>query len=185
VSEVREVGRFDAIEVSGSFDVEVQVGESREVVVHADDNLLDHVRTEVDDGVLELRTKRSIRPTRTILVRIGVPDLDAVSLGGSGDVDVRGVETRRFEVSLAGSGDIRVTGVADAAAVSLAGSGDVDLGRLSADRVEVSIAGSGDVAVRAADHLEVSIAGSGDVSYRGQPRVSVSRSGSGEVYARD
>jgi len=184
--EVREVGPFSSMRVSGNLGVEVVVepDQDGEVVVHGDDNLMEYIRTEVDDGVLEIEVRRSVRPKSDLWVSVSAARLDGVSLAGSGEVTVRGIEGREFDISLGGSGDIDVSGRVEGLSVSLTGSGDIDADGLVADDVEVSIAGSGDVDVQARESLDVSIAGSGDVRYRGRPRLSISRAGSGDVSSR-
>ena len=47
VKEERKVSSFNAIEVSGAFDVELVQGTAIAVTVEADDNLMDLIRTEV------------------------------------------------------------------------------------------------------------------------------------------
>ena len=46
-SETRDVGPFASVELAGSNNVVIRVGERRSVVVKADDNLLDRVSTQL------------------------------------------------------------------------------------------------------------------------------------------
>src|SRR5215210_7220442 len=49
-SETRNAGGFDAVDVSGVFQVEVTAGKDFSVEVRADENLLPYIRTEVEEG---------------------------------------------------------------------------------------------------------------------------------------
>ena len=51
-SDTRVVDPFESVELAGSNNVVVRVGEQQSVVVRADDNLLDRVTTEVQSGKL-------------------------------------------------------------------------------------------------------------------------------------
>ncbi len=186
-SETRDVQAFHAISVAGRADLHVVVGGAPSVRLTIDDNLLEYVVTEVDDGRLEIRMRDGFRYHADIPLRVEVaaPMLDGVSLAGSGDVDIRGVRAAHFEVSIDGSGDMRLDGETDTLEVSIAGSGDVDSLALHSRRADVSIAGSGSVRVHASEDLDVSVAGSGDVGYSGEPNISRSIMGSGSVYAAD
>jgi hypothetical protein len=186
-SEVRQLSAFDEISVAGSADIEVFVGQGApSVTLTIDDNLLQHVVTEVDGDTLEIYLDKDFRYDHDVRLKaeITTPELSAVSLAGAGDVDVRGVRAEHFAASIAGSGDMTIVGDTDSLEVSIAGSGAVDTLALRSRRAEVSIAGSGDVLVHASEDLDVSVAGSGDVGYHGHPQVSRSILGSGSVYRK-
>lgn len=106
----------------------------------------------------------------------------AISVAGSGDVQVAAELTGALSTKLAGSGDVRLSGRCASHTVSVAGSGDVRADALKASSATVKLSGSGDVSVAAADALDVSISGSGDVRYAGAPKQLVKRvTGSGSV----
>jgi Putative auto-transporter adhesin, head GIN domain len=178
----RTVEPFQRIRIAGSGDAIVRVGEKQRVTIVCDDNLIEHVRTHVDDGTLELGMERgSYRLKKGLRFEISVPRLTGASIAGSGDIDVSGIDAESFDVSIAGSGEVRASGRAERLDVDIAGSGDAALYPLAARSVEVDIAGSGDVAVSASEDLNAQIFGSGSVHYRGDPRVKRTIAGSGEV----
>lgn len=185
--EVREfeISAFDTFLSSGSWDVEIDVvaGAAPFLEIEGEDNILDHIVIEEDQGELRVGMERgSYSYKRQLVVRATTAALDGLSLEGSGDIDARGVDSADFALALAGSGDIRVEGRAQQVDVRLSGSGDIDAQGLVAEDVRVSLAGSGEVHVHAASKLEVNLAGSGDVSYRGTPTKKINIAGSGEVY---
>ena len=75
----------------------------------------------------------------------------------------------------------KLPGKADAVDISIAGSGDINLGGLASRTADVSIAGSGNVRASASDSANVSIMGSGDVEISGGAKCKVSKAGSGNV----
>lgn len=207
VSEVRDAGSFDAVSLTGGFNVLIRQGSSGKVEVKADKNLLAYLETKVVEGgkgrTLEIGPKKgynlagSVNPSITL----DMPALRAVAVSGSGSIKVEAMKTGAVDASIAGSGDIHLnaldaerlgmkvsgsgdivaSGRAATASVSIAGSGDVKAAGLAADEVKVSIAGSGDAQVQATKKLHVSIAGSGDVKYAGSPEITSSIAGSGKV----
>src|SRR5689334_6787286 len=58
-SETRTLAPFTAVDLAGSNNVTVKVGAPQSVVVHADDNLVGHVRTTVRSGTLVIETTGS------------------------------------------------------------------------------------------------------------------------------
>ena len=61
VAESRFVDDFDAISLNGSANLLISVGEPASVTVEIDDNLLDVITTEVDNGCLEIRNTKNYR----------------------------------------------------------------------------------------------------------------------------
>jgi hypothetical protein len=203
--EHRNVPEFNAISVSGSFDVKVRQAAVASVDVQADANLLPFLETVVEDGkTLQIRWKRSasVRTRVTPVITVVVTQLQALassgdshvtalqtpqlatSIAGSGNTELEKLQTGQLQVSIAGSGDLTAAGQAGRVVVKISGSGNVHAEALKADDVTISIAGSGNAAVQAEKSLTVSIAGSGDVSYSGAATVKSSVAGSGSVRKR-
>ena len=185
-SQAREVPEFGAVRLEGGFDVRVTVGEARAVVVQGDDNLLEHVRTRVEEGVLVLDFAPGRYRTRLPLkIAIANPSLGAFEVDGAGDAELVGLRGERFGLSIRGAGDVTASGAVDALDVSISGAGDAKLFDLESKRASVSISGAGDVSLSVSERLEASIRGAGDVRYRGNPEVSKSISGAGSVRRAD
>jgi hypothetical protein len=182
-TQVRDVAGFRGVELAGSNDVVVRVGGTQSVVVHADDNLLGHVTTQVRDGNLVIgTTPGSYRTKVPMSVVVTVPSLDAVTLAGSGLIRATGVDASSVTVTLSGSGLVRMSGTATRLAVSLGGSGDAQLEQLVAKDVQAVVEGSGRIVVTATDSLDASVPGSGAIVYGGNPpHVTTSITGSGAV----
>ncbi len=183
-TQTRAVAEFHAIRVEGSCDVVATVGGAQSVQVTADDNLIDDLTTEVENGVLVIST----RPGKNLSFRvdtratISVPRLDGMQIEGSCDASITGVSGEDFKAAIEGSGDLRVAGKSTKLALSIEGSGDADFSALECQDVNVSIDGSGDARVCASANLSASISGSGDIGYIGSPHTNISISGSGEVH---
>ncbi len=204
----RNTGDYDAIAVSGWFDVEVVAGEEGSVSLKGEKNLLEYIITEVKNGELVVRVERGInlQPSSWfkggILVTIPVEEVSSLSmsgsgdlvgktvlrskdlstsLSGSGDMDIE-IEAQNMEVAVSGSGDLTVEGGTEKLRVQISGSGDVHAYGLQANSVEVMVSGSADVEVTAREFLKARVSGSGDVSYRGNPgKIDTKSSGSGNI----
>ncbi|HVS18184.1 MAG TPA: head GIN domain-containing protein [Planctomycetota bacterium] len=181
-TESRSVPDFSAVEVRGSADVVARVGGGTSLELVGDDNLLQYVTTEVEDGKLVI----SMQPGSydfdvDLVVTLSTPRLESLAVMGSSDSEISGLSGGDLALSIAGSGEVRARGSVDSLRVSIRGSGDMLLEELEASAASVSIAGSGDVRLFARESLDVGISGSGDVRYLGKPKVSRSIAGSGNV----
>ena len=182
--ESRLVADFTEIGVSAPIDVQVTQGESPELTLEGDPEVLARIETVVENGRLRIRTRAGDSRWSwhgKAKARVTARRIEALAVAGSGDINAPSITGEALKVSIAGSGDVRVGGKVDRLTASIAGSGDIRADRLDAQRVKVTIAGSGDATVRARQALSVSVAGSGDVRYYGDPTVEKAVLGSGSV----
>ncbi len=168
-TQTRSLPSFRAIDLAGGSTITVHVGARQTVVVHADDNLLDRVRTEVRNGVLVVSERGRFATERPVAVEVTVPSLEGARLLGSGAISVDGVHAPRFTARVLGSGMLSIAGTVGKLDASLAGSGAMELGDLTARFVTATVPGSGRLDVHATDTLDASIAGSGSIVYGGHP----------------
>ena len=182
-TQAREVSAFRSVDLAGSNNIVIRVGEEQSVVVKADDNLLDRVTTEVHSGTLVIaNTPGSFTTKSPMRVEIDVPALDALTLSGSGNIVVSGVDAKRLAVSLPGSGTLAGDGTATRLDVTVGGSGMVQLTRLVASDVRADVSGSGSIFVTATKRLDASVSGSGAILYAGSPsNVTSDITGSGAI----
>jgi len=182
-TETRPVAGFDRIRVSGYGRVHVEITGVESLRVEAEDNILDALTIEVVDGSLELghRAFTNIVPTRDITYHITAASLDAVTVAGSGALEVGELDTGAFDVSVSGSGSVAPSGHTSRLTVDLSGSGRYVGADLEAEDASVGVSGSGEAVVRASRSLAASVSGSGSIRYLGHPAVTPRVSGSGSV----
>jgi len=184
-AQVRHVAAFGKVDLTGSSNVTIHVGGRQSVVVHADDNLLRQVTTQVHAGTLVIGTRGSFTTKSPMRVEIRVPSLEALTLSGSGGITAWSIHAVRVTVRLSGSGVVRASGAVTRLDVSLGGSGEARLGQLAARDVRASLAGSGRIVTHAANALQASVPGSGTIVYSGNPaHVTRSVTGSGAIIRR-
>jgi hypothetical protein len=182
-TEERAVAGFSGIVLSLPARVDVIQGAGEGVRITADDNVLPEIESVVERGILKLRLRHRLDSIRNakVFVRVSAKRLESLSVAGSGEIHAPALEARRLAVAIAGSGDVRLAGRAEALEVNISGSGSVAASKLDTQRAKVSIAGSGDAVVWARAALAGNVAGSGDIRYYGDPAVEKSIVGSGTV----
>ena len=189
-TENRTTSLYDAIKISGFFDVELIQGDEGNIVIKGEDNLLSYIETKVINQTLYVKVKKGIRLKtsygKNILISIPIESVHKIALAGSGYVEGKtlitnehlelsiagsgemslNIAAKEIESSIAGSGDLELNGNAQIWEASIAGSGDIKLAGEVENRLDISISGSGDVMADQlkANDVEISISGSGDVS---------------------
>jgi hypothetical protein len=187
VTEPRSVSGFSAVALSGSGRVIIEQTGVESLTVTTDDNLLPHIRTEVRGDTLDLGFKESLtqfRPTKEIVFRLTVKQLDEVQVSGSGQVEAKGLTPDRLGIDISGSGAVAAQGTATDLDIRISGSGDYQGEQMNSRRASVHVSGSGGALVAASDRLDVNVSGSGSIEYVGDPKVTRHVSGSGSIQRR-
>lgn len=206
IKETRNLSGYTAVSSAGSWDVMIAYGESNNIEVEGDENLLPYIETRVEDGKLVISSKKHInlRSKHKITIYISMTKVTGVSLSGSGDIIGNGKfenagrtefklsgsgsiqlsfqKIREADLGISGSGNIRLTGTAESVQSRISGSGNVDCSQLISDRASVYVSGSGNTKVNVNTSLEAHISGSGNIYYSGAARsLEKHISGSGRI----
>ena len=196
---------FSGVKLEGIGEVIIRKGDSQEVFVETDRNLMNYIDTDVHNGVWTIDFTRCVRNVTRLTVFITIPDVDKLIVTGSGsilgedafsgpelEVSLTGSGNIEFEfdgeiveATISGSGVIDLFGSADFLDIRVSGSGDVRAFDMIAKECDIYISGSGDVRVHVEDFLKVRISGSGDVLYMGNPALDIDITGSGSVIDRN
>jgi len=179
--EARTISGVRAVELTGDAQLSIVQTGAESLTVVTDDNLLDHISSDVVNGTLVLEVDGMIDPSDGIAYELTVADLEKVTVTGSGSVDMTDLATPRLDVSISGSGTVSAAGSATSQAVDIGGSGHYDGSELTSTTATVDISGSGTATVHVRDLLDVDVAGSGAVTYHGEPTVNQHASGAGHV----
>lgn len=201
-SEGRMVSNFDKLKSSGSFDVHITNGDTYEVVVNAESNIVPYIETYVSGSTLniDIRGMHNVKNRLPMEVYVTVPSLRSIKQSGSGNITSDFFTADKFELFISGSGKISAAVEADEVHASISGSGQLDIsgeatttnysisgsGRIYSDNLDshdcyAAISGSGDMYVNASNLINAHISGSGTLFYYGNPSLESHISGSGRI----
>ena len=160
---------FDGIVVNGAMDVVYSQGPEN-VVLHAEENLLEYYDVEVIDGSLVVRQRChvSLVPRKSSVLVVSSPDLRKIKVSGSGDLDADAITCDNLYLRISGAGDIDIdSATANVINGSISGSGDMDIHCKDAGAIVLKISGSGDIELSGnAKSLSHKISGAGHVNAR-------------------
>ncbi|MEM7551455.1 MAG: DUF2807 domain-containing protein [Bacteroidota bacterium] len=198
---------FSVIELSLSTDVIIRQGESQEISVRGNPNILDRLNQNVSsDGTWSVNLGNGCFTDFILEVEIIVPDINRVIVNGSGNLmltefsssetlsidifgsgDVRmnnGFIGAGLNVNISGSGSVTATGnfnPINNLSIVISGSGRFEGFPVRTNDCDISISGSGSSEVNVVDNLNVIISGSGSVLYRVNPTITQTINGSGNL----
>jgi Putative auto-transporter adhesin, head GIN domain len=202
-SESRDVHDFDRVGVSGTGTLTITQGSTESLTIHAEDNLLPLLHSDIEGGMLRLGPRNvSIGPTQPIRYDLTVKQLKGVELSGAAAAEAASLQSDQLALRISGAGKTHIGRVtASSMTVDISGSGEVDVDggevprqtitisgagdyrapALASQQATVNVSGAGSCAVRVSEHLSAKISGAGQVSYAGSPTVDQEVSGAGKV----
>src|SRR5262245_45151147 len=102
-SEMRAVGDFTSVQVSGGIQLDLIIGPATALEVAGDDNILPHVVTEICGGRLSVYVDSSFSSQMGVKVRAMTPQVKAVDVSGASTVTLTGVSGKQFRLALSGA----------------------------------------------------------------------------------
>jgi hypothetical protein len=164
VSKIVDLAAFHSITNVAIANITVTKGTPQQVILKAQQNILDVMTYQVENGVLTLGFQEniSIFSDKTIDAEITITDINRVTSIGAGNFELSGAKQGALNVDIIGAASVRAY-------------------NLEVDTCQVSIAGAGSVFVRVNNLLEVVISGTGSVFFRGNPTINSTITGTGSI----
>lgn len=202
VSEIRDVTPFEAIDACCGIEVELRQADKQSIEVIADENMLRHVVTKVDNNTLYLsRDSQNAKPTKLkvivsfVVIRelsassgssvrsAGVLNLANATLRSSSGADVDINLSAGNLVATASSGsNINLSGEAKTINFSASSGADIDAEGLKSTGAELNASSGGSVDVHVSGEVTADASSGGDIDIKGNPVTkNVNKSSGGDV----
>lgn len=171
----------------------VKVGNDEELIVEADDNIINLINTYTKNNYLTVSTADvSFNTRQPIIVYITTKELnglkvkssgDIVSSGkiqsnkmtllveGSGNIQIANLLTDLLTLAIMNSGDIKLAGQTRELTAEIKSSGDVDAKMMKSLISNIILSGTGDCSTYCTEQAMIKITGNGDVRLYGKPPV--------------
>jgi hypothetical protein len=170
VSERHDVQNYSQVVFSAPGELAIEQNGREGLVVEADDNLLQYIKSNVRGDILYIYVEPDILqlyPSKPIRYSLDAGTLTRVTLNGSGVIRSDELIAANLDFDLNGSGDISIAAVkSQNTALDLDGSGEYQIDSLITDQFTASLNGSGNIAMKEAiiKTANLEIAGSGKLS---------------------
>ncbi len=205
VTKERQAESFTGIKVSTGIDVFLKQGNNESVSVEADENLQDHIITEVRDGVLNVYTDANISSAERKKVYVTVKELSSARTTSAGDIigetpfksdkltlsassagNVKlEVYAKEINADISSSGDITLAGEADILDADLSSAGDLNAYNLKVREADVNVSSAGDADINVSEKITARASSAGDINYQGNPKyVDAHTSSAGGIHKR-
>ena len=172
ISEPRSLPAFTGIQVTGIAKVVLKQDTVQSLRIEADDNIMDHITTAVNNGLLVVGLRQGSYNNVTINVFASMKTIDRLECVGTADIATSGpIQTNGITCRVTGTGSIALSGTATNQTIEVTGTGDVHNFGLVSNRCAATITGVGNLEVNVTQQLDAVISGSGSIVYAGNPGV--------------
>ncbi|HVM89148.1 MAG TPA: head GIN domain-containing protein [Puia sp.] len=184
---------FHAIQVSSAIDLYLSQSNQESIAVSAADKEdIPHIVTEVDNGVLIIRSDskswfRWVKGNRKLKAYVSFRNIDRLSASGASDIHIQGtIAVTNLDVHLSGASDVKgdlkvndlsieqsgasdatITGTATNAIITASGASDVKAYDFVTENCTARASGASDIYITVNKELNVHAIGASDVGYKG------------------
>lgn len=199
-----EPGAFSAIETDIPAQIKVHIGNTARVRITAEPDVLKAIDVGVKNGTLVLVATGSFKTREPVAIDIQTPELEALAIRGSTEIQLEALQADRLQIAAAGSAvvvlnaleltrvgfdisdsaSVEASGRADEQRLTIAGSGSFNGEALAADHADAQVTGAGEARLDVRKHLRAAVSDAGYLSYAGDPNVTPQVSGAGAIEPR-
>ena len=193
---------FDEIKISQGLDLYITQSDETTLIVEADENLQDLIKTEVADGVLKIYSTENIRRASSKKVMLSVKTISAIKATSGSDVysentievsnleltstsgaDIKlDVKTETLDCTSTSGSDIKLSGTTKNFIASATSGSDINASKLQAETSNVRATSGADISVNTSKALTAKATSGGDIRYSGNPeKISKSDTSAGRV----
>jgi len=208
-TETRNLSNYHAVKVSAGIDLYLKMGDTEEVKVVADDDIIDDLKTEVENGTLNIYMKKSNWNwggfSKTRKVYVTVKELDEIHASSGSDVKsentLKGeslnvkassgsdvsldVVYKKFSLDTSSGSDAKVSGKTKTFEAEASSGSDINAKDLESVICKVKVSSGSDASVNVSDELYARASSGADVHYYGNPQVKdIDESSGGDVTRR-
>jgi hypothetical protein len=200
-----QLGSFSKIGLNGGYEVELVQGNEESITIVSEKEMLNKVKAEISNGLLEISTKKEFLIHKIKLV-IKFKNIEEIKIDGgmslkskqtvqveslalkvNGGADIKlGIIGKSLKLDLAGGTNAEIKGNVANLEILLGGAGNISADLLEAENVKVEIDGAGYAKVWATKSIDAQLAGVGVIEYKGNPaNVKTGFSGIGSIRQKE
>jgi hypothetical protein len=203
ITKTREVtGNFTKIVVGQAIDVEIEQADSYSIEVEVDSNLLEHIKTTIDNGVLKITSDVSINNAEKLLVRVKMKQLNEIettstssvkainifkgkslriAASSASDVDIE-AEYETIHIETTSTADVNIKGKTLKLETSASSASEIDASDLLANEVFAQATSASETTVHAIVKLDAKASSASTIHSVTKPReVRKEETSTGEV----
>ncbi len=191
VTEERSLEPFSSVETSHGWDLVLEQGTGHEMTIEAEQNIIDLLKTEVENGVLRIYFEKGVRIRRSKRKRIYLTfeNLESITASGGSDVKAESaLEVADLDMKFSGGSDLSLNSLrVEDLKMQLSGGSDANINFRAISRMEVSASGGSDLSLTnfKGDYCKLELSGGSDATLKGSvAEAYIAASGGSDISGR-
>ena len=203
--EERPVSYFNTIKVSSGINVYLSQGDNEKISVKADENLLDIIKTEIENEELKIYASEQIRHSKSKKVYVTVNDIEKISTSSGSNLytetDIKSnnldlssssgsnmklnVETNFIDASASSGANLMIEGITRDIEMDVSSGANIKAEDLIATICKAKASSGANAWITVKEKLNGEASSGGNVFYLGNPdKIQVNNSSGGNVHKR-
>ncbi len=204
VTEERSVNEdFNEVKGSAGLDVYLTQGDENKIVVEADENLLQYIETNVENGMLHITTTENIGHSKAKKIHVTFKELNTVEASSGADVTGKSVIkserlslksssgadlnvevfSKELTAKTSSGADLTISGKTSSLNADASSGSELDAKELLTLNCDAEASSGGEVTINVKEKLETRASSGGEINYYGNPvSVNSNKSHSGSVH---
>lgn len=190
VDQIRDIEAFNAIDISGSFEIEIVDSPNQLLVVSAPEDFMDRITTNVTNETLfissngivlndPVKINLSAQQLQSIVAK-GAVAIESNStfrsdnlylfLQGASKADLNVDVEKQLQLEMEGASKVKLEGVSHSLKIKALGASEIDSKDLKADHADVYVAGASSAKLYASESLNADAYGAAKIVCYGKPK---------------
>lgn len=194
-------GDFNAVSASEGLDVFISQGGEFKILVEADENIIDLIATDLDDGTLKIHTRKNIgRATKNIHVTLpkiialnasSGSDLSTIgpihteildiNVSSGADMEITEIKSDKINVDSSSGANIEITGETNTLYTNASSGSGIDAVDLRTDQCSADASSGANITVNVSESLIAEASSGGNIRHTGTAKVENRKTVSGNV----
>jgi len=192
---------FTKVSASEGLNVYVTQADDFSIDIEADDNIIDLIATDINNGKLRIHTLENIGdatkniyvslPEVTVLAASSGAHLETKSTIKASELEVDGssgavlelmIVSNEIDIDVSQGSNLNISGSSDEAVVDVSSGGNINAKNLETQNCNAEASSGGNVRIQVSQSLVADAGSGGNISYSGDPTVEAKKSVSGSVH---
>jgi hypothetical protein len=194
--------KFTGIDAGSGIEVEITQANTPSILVEADDNIIEYITTEIQNGILIISCKESIKNAKERKVKVTLPDVESISASSGSEIkSMNTITSSSLDIKSSSGSEIDITIQAENAyctsssgsTINLKGKAlklqtqsssgsDIDAEDLLANEINATSSSGSHTTIHPIVSLEASASSGGNINYVNVPKsVSKKESSGGSI----
>ncbi|MDA3816403.1 MAG: DUF2807 domain-containing protein [Prolixibacteraceae bacterium] len=202
VKEDREISGFNSISASAGLNVYLTQSDEEQVVVEADENLMEYIITDVRGNQLQCEVEGNIRRSTKLNIYVSYKVLNNISISSGADIETENmlrsnnlsinassgadanleIEAVSVNCQASSGADVKLKGQCDHFSANSSSGADIKANGLSCKSAQAVASSAGDIRLSVSESINANASSGGDVVFHGSPKtINIDESSGGDV----